>query len=803
MKLIQLELENFRQFERAVIDFGDGMTAIVGANGAGKTTILEAIAFALFAKQRDTQDTLRWHWATKGKYSVILRFQLGDKVFEVMRGETKAHLKQVSKDGEQVWATGKEQVEQACIKLLGMTYLRFKNSFCAEQKDLKFLNFERRTDVQQEIIRMLGYDRLKVAEDLARRNAKEARDMAMGIRQSLGDRADIEARVRDARLKLRETESAIQATDKESLRLEGLLAPARLAKETAEKYQRLGREMGEIRGRKDVLMTAVKSAEEAVQKAEVEAKTLEELVPREAAFRQVETELKGLEDLREAHHLRLQLLKDEERLLGEIADLESRKVALEVPDVGALSAERSGKEVAFSAAQKHLSLCQEEWNTRRRDAEAEAAGARALSLDLTAQLQRAEEMFARGICPECGQPLSQVVSEGIEGRRRQKLAAEQKSTDLRAVADALKNPPDAVTQAQAAVEAGKEALEKASKELQRATLLEQQCQGLIRDIAARTLQLGNVRKTLAETPSAYDAAQHEIIKRRRAELAPEHEKYMRLQDAPVRLTSAQAQAKRAREELDDAVSRYKDLRSAQASLGLESDEASDQAIRALLSLEAEIKSLASRRGDQERLLVSFHASLKQAEQLLEKHGQDQARLAEKEAADALYDQVSKQMRILRDLISTQIVPDLVGRASENLALLTNGRYLKLELDEKTFAASLIDGDTRKRVISGGEEDVVALSLRLALSELIQERQGHPMSLLILDEVFGSLDPERRQSVLDRLVALRPRFQQILVISHIEEINQVADRCLYVRHDTGTHASTVSDVPPQGLLSLDL
>ena len=97
---------------------------------------------------------------------------------------------------------------------------------------------------------------------------------------------------------------------------------------------------------------------------------------------------------------------------------------------------------------------------------------------------------------------------------------------------------------------------------------------------------------------------------------------------------------------------------------------------------------------------------------------------------------------------------------------------------------------RKAVISGGEQDVVNLSLRLALARLITERAGQPHSLLILDEVFGSLDTDRRRNVLDVLNNLRDWFEQILVISHIEDINESADRCLYVVRDEHTRQSQV-------------
>lgn len=48
MRIVSLQLENTKSYQNCQVSFTDGVNAIVGHNGAGKSTILEAIGFALF-----------------------------------------------------------------------------------------------------------------------------------------------------------------------------------------------------------------------------------------------------------------------------------------------------------------------------------------------------------------------------------------------------------------------------------------------------------------------------------------------------------------------------------------------------------------------------------------------------------------------------------------------------------------------------------------------------------------------------------------------------------------------------------
>ncbi len=109
--------------------------------------------------------------------------------------------------------------------------------------------------------------------------------------------------------------------------------------------------------------------------------------------------------------------------------------------------------------------------------------------------------------------------------------------------------------------------------------------------------------------------------------------------------------------------------------------------------------------------------------------------------------------------------------------------------------TVLEDGVAKPVLSGGEEDLAYLVLRLAVSQMIAERSGQSFSLLVLDEVFGSLDESRRFNVLDLLRRLSDRFEQVILITHIETVRDGLDNVITVRYDPGTASSVVEHGTP--------
>src|SRR5437762_1089123 len=92
MKLQRLRLVNFRQHADTEIVFGDGVTGIIGPNGSGKTSLLEAIAWAIYGNPaaRGDNDSIRDQCAkARAPVRVELEFGLGSHSYRVERGLNK------------------------------------------------------------------------------------------------------------------------------------------------------------------------------------------------------------------------------------------------------------------------------------------------------------------------------------------------------------------------------------------------------------------------------------------------------------------------------------------------------------------------------------------------------------------------------------------------------------------------------------------------------------------------------------------------------------------------------------------
>jgi exonuclease SbcC len=165
------------------------------------------------------------------------------------------------------------------------------------------------------------------------------------------------------------------------------------------------------------------------------------------------------------------------------------------------------------------------------------------------------------------------------------------------------------------------------------------------------------------------------------------------------------------------------------------------------------------------------------DRLLEDHARI-ARLAERadarnREADTL-DVMYREFTLFEQYVARRITPQLAEHTSELLGAVTEGKYDRVEFNEN-YGIEVYDGDDERfpmEEFSGGERDVIALCARLALSRLIGSQAHNPPGFLVLDEVFGALDRDRRAQVLETLGALSgtaDAFHQLFIISHVDDV----------------------------------
>jgi exonuclease SbcC len=502
----------------------------------------------------------------------------------------------------------------------------------------------------------------------------------------------------------------------------------------------------------------------------------------------------------------LERLEDEARTTGERRSLVGQRQ--ELAEQEARERERlhalEGVEAALTEARKTLEDARKDleaaeraqqearttWVRDKQDAQTKRLNLRDQYMELKTNRDSVIEAGPEGMCPVCERPLGGVYTQMIEKLDRQLEEVEVRGKFFKGRVDQLETAPDEVAVAEAAVE---ETVQRVEEDVQAVTY----CEGRVRDAATHQAESGRLRARgaqldadIAKLPDRYDSERHDAVRAQLRELDPIIASSAALDVKATRAQALVSEAETAELMASEKERLVEQLERTITALGFREDHYDDTRRRHEAAQEAVREA--------ELSVVSLVADVKASEVAVETAGARVHERAERASQIAelihqvdLHDELDRALHELRLELNTQMRPELSERASDFLAILTNGRYHELELDDQ-YDVRIIEEGHAKQVISGGEEDIANLVLRLAISQMVAERAGQPLSLLVLDEIFGSLDEYRRASVIELLRGLADRFPQVVLITHIESVRDGVDRVLRVDFDPRRGAAVVTE-----------
>ncbi|TLZ98601.1 MAG: SMC family ATPase [Methanobacteriota archaeon] len=715
-----------RYLEKTVppLRFPEKYTVITGRTGSGKSSILDAITFALYGKTTRTDiQSVKLADVCRPNGYVRVAFHQGDERWDVTRGFTtkKESYLEVTRDGEVVQGTIPDK-ERTIRDVVGLDYDGFRNSTFVRQEEMKELGAasgSERLAVFQKLFRLEIFEQAlerakerftSLKSDIQAKEAEiAAREEALGrlpgLQQQLGS-LDEERKVRGGRVSKLQTDFELHAKEMKDLEA---------------KHERWVKSSSALEDQRTLL-------EKETDDLDRLREELDRLKETKAAHQQRETAARAAE--REFELAKREHEKRRDEIKNRIDELH-RKIASLRTDID--------RETAFSSLrdegrleERVMRIARElEWLADRKD----------LVRELSEEQARAEKALAR--VHEKVASIDQDSFVLTEHKRQ----LEQLKDDLRQEAD------DSHRLIQPLDDAKIEAL----RQLDAVPFTEQN-EKRLEMIGQSVLEKAAKRKRLDELA---------ILLRQ-------------VGDVGARLADLELQRKALETERAALETDLAGLRSSEDIF-----VASKARLETLQGeLDAERKAWHLLEGQAKALKEQIAALEADAKKLKESERQRESLRGELEIYDVLVNRVFHKRGVVMYAVD-QLLPELEIEASKNLSELTDSRFgrIRLETYEEGRGHGIrilvqgVDGQWHDVAeFSGGEKTQINAALRFAIArELASMPQigrtfGRMKTLFIDEGDLGSLDTEvSRELFVQKLLRMGEVFEKVILITHLAEV----------------------------------
>ena len=708
MILKKVILDNFRAHEHIEFEPSEnGMTAISGNNGAGKSTIVNGFAWSLFGSKFQglkNKQYIRYGVDPKTERVGVTSFiQVGNNEYKVERVITGASTTScrvyILADNEykEVAGPATSHSEKYIKELLGFTDKEFYSSFFIQQKQVDSIIHAPTKERGLIIERMLGIDVITDSITQAKQDSKLLQQSLNVIQQ--GSVEDIEASLENQKKVVKNLLDGLAEREKQEKKqeLENLLNIAK--NNIANTEERLNESLAKL----DSLPKKIEYSDN--------------------LYNQVQADIEKTSNDRDELFLRLSTLNAR---YSELATVFNKKLPKDLDKtVELLRQKQDLNNQNLANYLQRLTILREQEKSCQQF------------------LQDLEKGVAE--CPYCHSPIKDI---NAERKAHSKELQDIQSEIMR------------LSELQAQEETNKSALLDESLQLQNYLEVRQKQIDLKSEFAGLKIEIEKVTKDHENVTKIYNT----MIKKLQSLEA--------LKQQTVTINSTKATIKWLNERLTVDNKEKQRL------------EAEISALNALKKTEyAKLESsLNSIQNQKQRHELDALAMKKDIEIEKEKGRSLDLQLSQAKEAREKFNTISNQLVIINNTIKNltdfkklrveSAIPELSELTSDLVRKFTDNDFQDVVIDNQ-FNITVNKNNGQElpvNALSGGEESVVAIALRLAISLFLN---GNSNGLIVMDEVLVSQSSNREQNILDTIAGLNN--SQIVLIAHSNLANSLADR----------------------------
>ena len=826
---LHLRISGFLSYrDRAELDFSSfDLACISGQNGAGKSSLLDAITWVLFGEARGkSSEVINLNSSAA---EVALTFSHEENTYRVQRTlprnkNTVLEFQVKNHDGwraltEKTTRDTQERIEQS----LRLDYDTFVNaSFFLQGKADQFTqqNAGKRKEVLSNILGLEMWEQYK-NRSAERRKVIEREVDTIEARIAEIDTELAEEETRKTRLA--ELESTLKQLTAARTAQESVLESIKMTVAALDEQRKLVNTLSASLERSSSHLSGLESRLAAKQAdrdsyadlvnraREIESthkewqkirRELEEWDKTASQFHEHEKERAPLLERIAVERARLEqeleLLQEQEKVISEQSSVLS-ELGLQIHQ-----AQTSLSEAEAKVTQR--AQLENERNAAREKQAAMKVENETLKVDMNQLKERIDALKSAGgvTCPLCGQELSEEhrksTLEQLEEEGKQKgdryRTNQAESTEL---ARQISNYESQITRLSSAENERIRFTSEISQYTERLEMLqfssnewETAGKKRLREVEKileskkyaidEHKQLARLDKELAKL--GYDAATHDEMREKETDLRGIEDDFSNLKSAKEvskqiesEIKNLQSEVKNRRSEIDAL---EKDYQKAQSNLNNASSQSPDldDAERELFRLrESENKTRSELGGAKQRVDVLSTQRARKAD--FEKERETlQKQIVQHRTLERAFGKDGVPALLIEQALPQieEKANDLLDRLSDgqmSIRFVTQAEYKDKKRDDlrETLEIQISDGAGIRayEMYSGGEAFRVNFAIRLALSEILAQRKGARLQTLVIDEGFGSQDAQGRQRLIEAINLVKNDFAKILVITHLDEL----------------------------------